>query len=211
MREHRHRCARGSLSDDDVVGEDAQDEWGGGSEANDVVEVLVRRSVGWDDEFRARVSVELRGRGAAGGAAVGVVFNPVVDEMFTAVRGWGAFVDGGDSVQQTEALGRSLIGTKLACIEQRRWAMMMGPWRRGVGGAFEERSVFGIVCDEHVQVAMGRLDGFFEIGFGGPWDCVAGTVIVFGRESSSRSSGQVRPIRRRRVLCANATSEPILA
>jgi fructose-1,6-bisphosphatase/inositol monophosphatase family enzyme len=27
-------------------------------------------------------------------------------------------------------------------------------------------------------VAMGRLDAFYEIGFGGPWDCVGAAVIV---------------------------------
>ncbi len=27
-------------------------------------------------------------------------------------------------------------------------------------------------------VAAGRLDAFFEIGFGGPWDCVGAAVIV---------------------------------
>ena len=27
-------------------------------------------------------------------------------------------------------------------------------------------------------VACGRLDGFYEIGYGGPWDVAAGAVIV---------------------------------
>jgi len=52
---------------------------------------------------------------------------------------------------------------------------------------------------------MGRLDGFFEIGFGGPWDCVAGAVIV--REAGGvvlDPSGEAFDVCARRVLCANA-------
>ncbi|KAK3259841.1 hypothetical protein CYMTET_31176 [Cymbomonas tetramitiformis] len=29
-----------------------------------------------------------------------------------------------------------------------------------------------------VGVAMGRLDAFYEIGFGGPWDCAGAAIIV---------------------------------
>ena len=55
------------------------------------------------------------------------------------------------------------------------------------------------------SVAMGRLDGFYEIGFGGPWDCVAGAVIV--REAGGDvcdPSGSAFDIYARRVLCGNA-------
>ena len=50
----------------------------------------------------------------------------------------------------------------------------------------------------------GALDGFFEIGFGGPWDCVAGAVTVGrgGRRVVDRR-GRFDP-HARRVPCANA-------
>ena len=68
--------------------------------------------------------MELRERVAARGApAVGVVFNPVMNEMFTAVRGGGARLNGEViRCSETEALGRSLIGTEIGGIEtRRRW------------------------------------------------------------------------------------------
>ena len=53
-------------------------------------------------------------------------------------------------------------------------------------------------------VAAGRLDAFFEIGFGGPWDCVGAAVIV--REAGGLvmdPHGGAFQITGRRVLCGN--------
>ena len=53
-------------------------------------------------------------------------------------------------------------------------------------------------------VAMGRLDGFYEIGFGGPWDCVGAAVVVTEAGGVVLDpSGQPFVLDARRVLCAN--------
>jgi fructose-1,6-bisphosphatase/inositol monophosphatase family enzyme len=62
-----------------------------------------------------------------------------------------------------------------------------------------------------VGVAMGRLDGFYEIGFGGPWDCVGAAVIV--TEAGGvvcDPSGKPFELTARRVLCGNQAIAPAL-
>lgn len=54
-------------------------------------------------------------------------------------------------------------------------------------------------------VAMGRLDAFYEIGFGGPWDCAAAAIIV--QEAGGMvldPAGGAFDLMARRVLCSNA-------
>jgi inositol-phosphate phosphatase/L-galactose 1-phosphate phosphatase len=149
------------------------------------------------------VSVGLR---AGGAPAVGVVFNPVMNEMFTAVRGGGARLNGEViRCSETEALGRSLIGTEIGVHRDAATVdAVMGRVRALVEHSRSVRCS-GSCAMNMCGVAMGRLDGFFEIGFGGPWDCVAGAVIV--REAGGvvvdPSGGEFDPYARR-VLCANA-------
>jgi len=143
---------------------------------------------------------------ADGAPAVGVVFNPVTNEMFTAVRGGGARLNGEViRCSETRALGRALIGTEIGVHRDAATVdAVMGRVR-----ALVERSrsvrCSGSCAMNMCGVAMGRLDGFFEIGFGGPWDCVAGAVIV--REAGGvvlDPSGDEFDAYARRVLCANA-------
>ena len=63
-----------------------------------------------------------------------------------------------------------------------------------------------------VGVAVGRLDAFYEIGFGGPWDCVGAAVIVTeaGGIVCDPSGGEFA-LDARRVLCGNPRVAPALA
>ncbi len=61
-------------------------------------------------------------------------------------------------------------------------------------------------------VACGRLDAFFEIGFGGCWDVAGATVIV--REAGGvvlDPAGGWFDLMGRRVLAANAALGPAIA
>ena len=144
--------------------------------------------------------------GGGGADAVGVVFNPVTNEMFTAVRGGGARLNGElIRCSETEALGRSLIGTEIGVHRDAATVdAVMGRVRALVEHSRSVRCS-GSCAMNMCGVAMGRLDGFFEIGFGGPWDCVAGAVIVrdAGGVVVDPSGGEFDPYARR-VLCANA-------
>jgi myo-inositol-1(or 4)-monophosphatase len=122
--------------------------------------------------FAVSIGVELEGR-----ATVGAVYNPILDEMFTAVRGGGAHRNGEPihPTRETE-LGRALVATgfaydrrkshrdnlaELACFLDRARAI-----RRDGSAALD-------LC----AVACGRLDGYWEFKLA-PWDVAAGGLIV---------------------------------
>ena len=141
-----------------------------------------------------------------GAPTVGAVFNPITNEMFTAVRGQGAMLnDEKISVSDVRELGRALIGTEIGVSRDAATVdAIMGRVRAVVECARSLRCS-GSCAMNMCSVAMGRLDGFYEIGFGGPWDCVAGAVIV--REAGGDvcdPSGSAFDIYARRVLCGNA-------
>jgi myo-inositol-1(or 4)-monophosphatase len=108
---------------------------------------------------------------------LGVVLDPVHDELFTAVRGGGASLNGSPlSVSSTEALGKSLVVTGFAYdpkqdtnVNFRHFEAMS----RAVQGVRRTGSAALDLC----YVAAGRSDGFWELSLS-PWDTAAGQVIV---------------------------------
>jgi len=116
---------------------------------------------------------------------VGVVFNPAADELFTAVRGGGAFLDGRalrcSSVSQ---LSQALVATGFGYDARRRAAQALAmpellpvcrDIRRMGAGALD-------LC----AVAAGRLDAYYEQGLW-PWDLAAGGLIA--TEAGARVEG----------------------
>ena len=119
------------------------------------------------------VSIALEDRG---GAAVGVVFDPVQDERFTAVRGRGAWL--GErrlAVSACDTLGTALIATGFAYEPERR-AMQAEALRRVLPRIRDIRRAGGAALDL-CSVAAGRVDGFYERGLK-HWDRAAGSLIV---------------------------------
>ena len=110
------------------------------------------------------------------GAAVGVVFDPVQDELFTAVRGGGAWLGGRRlAASACDTLGTALIATGFAYEPERRSAQAevllrtlphIRDIRRAGGAALD-------LC----SVAAARVDGFYERGLK-HWDRAAGALIV---------------------------------
>lgn len=105
----------------------------------------------------------------------GAVFAPVLGELFTAVRGNGAWLDGVHLAVTSETPAGALLGTgfgydpathdgDLAMVRQ---VMTMARDLRRMGSAAIDLS----------YVAAGRLDGFFERGLK-PWDFAAGAIIA---------------------------------
>ncbi|XP_044981247.1 inositol monophosphatase 3 isoform X2 [Hordeum vulgare subsp. vulgare] len=87
---------------------------------------------------------------------VGVVYNPIMNELFTAVRGKGAFLNGSPiRTSPQNELVKALMVTEIRSIR------MCGSLALNMCG-----------------VACGRLDLCYEIGFGGPWDVAAGALIL---------------------------------
>jgi myo-inositol-1(or 4)-monophosphatase len=112
----------------------------------------------------------------AHGGLVGVVFDPVRDELFAAERGGGATLNGSPiAVSQLGDLSRSLIGTGFAYDagtreRQARMLVEMLPRVRDIRRG-------GSAAIDLAWVACGRLDGYFELGTR-HWDRAAGMLLV---------------------------------
>jgi myo-inositol-1(or 4)-monophosphatase len=107
----------------------------------------------------------------------GAVYDPVREELFTAARGKGAFLNGRKlGVSATKRLGEALLVTGFPYDLKedltgnlRLFTLFMGASRaiRRDGSAALD------LC----HVAAGRFDGFWEEKLG-PWDTAAGALIV---------------------------------
>jgi myo-inositol-1(or 4)-monophosphatase len=113
----------------------------------------------------------------AGVREVGVVYDPIRDELFSAIRGGGAFLNGATIAVSSQATlsGRAMLATgfpydtatALAALEVFKRFLALGlPIRRPGAAALD-------LC----YVACGRIDGFFEYKLNA-WDCAAGILII---------------------------------
>jgi myo-inositol-1(or 4)-monophosphatase len=137
--------------------------------------------------FCVSIGIEERGE-----PAVGVVYDPLMDELFTAVRGQGARLNGVPiHVSAEDRLARGLMATGFAYdrrksdqdnVEQfKAFLKEAGALRRDGSAALD-------LC----YVAAGRLDGYWELKLS-PWDVAAGCLIVEeagGRTSDARGGNE---------------------
>ena len=112
----------------------------------------------------------------AEGGVAGVVYDPLRDELFSAIRGAGAFLNGAPLAPSGATdLGRALIGTGFSYLpEERAAAAALLP--RILPRVRDVRRM-GAAALDIVWVAAGRLDGFYESGLA-PWDRAAGALIA---------------------------------
>lgn len=108
-------------------------------------------------------------------AVAGVVYDPTLDETFTAIDGHGAALNGKPIECSSIALPRAIIGTgfSYSTAQRARQARMLLGVLPAVGDIRRPGSAAVSLC----WVACGRLDGFFETGLM-PWDFAAGALIA---------------------------------
>jgi myo-inositol-1(or 4)-monophosphatase len=112
----------------------------------------------------------------AHGLAVGVVFNPVDDECFSARRGEGAALNGRQiHVTQCPSLDRAMVATGFSYeadrrAEQAELLTRLLPRVRDIRRA-------GAAAVDLAYVACGRVDAFYERGLK-RWDEAAGRLLV---------------------------------
>ena len=139
---------------------------------------------------------------ADGAPVLGVVFNPVMDELFVGVRGRGATLNGAAiRVSGERDLARALVGTEIGVSENP--LVVNAVFGRVKALTSEARSLrCGGSCALGLcGVASGRLDVFYEVGFGGIWDCAAGAAVVLEAGGSLLDpSGSCFDVDSRRVL-----------
>ena len=123
---------------------------------------------------------------ADGRVVVGVVYDPVRRELFSAIQGKGAFCNGRRlRVSATEKLDQGLLVTGFAYNIRTSLRNNIGHFShfsvrcRGVRRT-------GSAALDLCYVADGRLDGFWEMNLW-PWDTAAGSLIV--EEAGGRMSG----------------------
>ncbi len=120
------------------------------------------------------VSIAVEHRGALEHA---VVYDPVKDELFTASKGRGAFLnDRRIRVSKCARLGEALVGTGFPFKELGR----VEPYLRQLRTLMERSSGVrraGAAALDLAYVACGRLDAFWELGLA-PWDIAAGALLI---------------------------------
>ncbi len=121
--------------------------------------------------FAVSIGIEQRGERVAG-----VVYDPLRDETFSALRGGGAW-RGGERlrVSRASALAQSLLATGFA-PHPTDVARNLPYFARLLGRSRAIRRA-GSAALDLAYVACGRFDGFWELSLGA-WDMCAGSLLV---------------------------------
>ena len=111
-----------------------------------------------------------------GGLRAAAIYNPYVDELFTAVKDGGAFLNGRPIHASTELLSQNLVCCGTAPYDQgladRTFALMKKAYLAGLDVRRE-----GAAALDLCSVAAGRAGVYFELGLS-LWDYAAGKLIV---------------------------------
>lgn len=134
-----------------------------------------------------------------GDIVIGVVFDPLRDELFHAVKGQGSYLNNKRiNVSAVSSIQSSLVSTGFPFRKKE----MTDSYLRVFSEVFHEVSDLrraGSAALDLAYVASGRCDGFFELNLS-PWDIAAGSLLIgeaggcisdFRGENSYMKSGNV--------------------
>jgi len=123
--------------------------------------------------FAVSIALQVRGQLEAG-----VIYDPMRQELFTAMRGRGAQLEG-RRIRATSrsSLDGTLIGTGFPYRANAKWMdSYLGMLQRVLENTAGIRRP-GAAALDLAYVAAGRLDGFWEFGLQ-PWDLAAGALMI---------------------------------
>ena len=113
----------------------------------------------------------------SGEIVAGVVYNPATDELFTAEKGGGAFVnDRRLRVSARKNLSDSVIGCGVPHLGRPQHGRFLVQLRHVMGEVAGIRRM-GAAALDLAYVAAGRFDGFWE-EYLSPWDVAAGVILI---------------------------------
>jgi myo-inositol-1(or 4)-monophosphatase len=122
--------------------------------------------------FCASLALEL-----GGVAEVAAIYDPTREELFTAERGGGAFLNGRPiHVSSAQTLVDAMLVTGFPYDVHQRVTEIVGLFGEFVGRARAVRRL-GSAALDLCYVAAGRLDGFWESDLK-PWDIAGGSLVV---------------------------------
>ena len=122
--------------------------------------------------FAVSIAQQVKGR-----TEHAVVFDPIRDEMFSASRGSGAYVNNKRMrVSARIGLEGAILATAFP-FRSRDKLQAYGRIFQAVFAKVEDFRRAGTASLDLAWVAAGRMDGYFEIGLK-PWDVAAGALLV---------------------------------
>jgi len=133
----------------------------------------------------------------------GVVYNPATDELYTADRGKGAFLnDRRMRVAGRRKLSDCVIGTGVPHLGRGDHGLYLGELGRVMGEVAGIRRM-GAAALDMAYVAAGRMDAYWEEGISA-WDMAAGVILLreAGGFVSDKDGGQ-RMFDRKSVVAGN--------
>jgi myo-inositol-1(or 4)-monophosphatase len=155
--------------------------------------------------FCVSVAVEQGGRVLAG-----AIYQPLLDELFSAAQGQGASLNGqAIRVSEVSTLRSALLSTGFPYDIHDKPEVPVGLFNRLIRHAQGIRRM-GSAALDMAYVACGRFDGFFEFGLK-PWDIAAGDILI--REAGgqvARIDGAPFELSRGDVLACGAKLYPVL-
>jgi myo-inositol-1(or 4)-monophosphatase len=123
-------------------------------------------------QFAVSIALKLKDR-----IEIGVIYDPLRDELFTAERGGGAMMNSRKIrvTAQANMVG-ALLGTGFPFKNLQHIDAYLGMFKAlSIDTAGIRRA--GAAALDLAYVAAGRLDGFWEIGLQ-PWDMAAGVLLI---------------------------------
>jgi myo-inositol-1(or 4)-monophosphatase len=139
----------------------------------------------------------------AGEIVAGVVFDPILDELFWAEKGIGAYLnDRRLRVSARRQLGEALIGTGIPFVGRGDHKRYLAQLEQVMESVADVRRM-GAAALDLAYVAAGRFDAYWEYGLS-PWDFAAGMLLVReagGYVSDPENGGD--PLPSGNVLAAN--------
>jgi myo-inositol-1(or 4)-monophosphatase len=123
--------------------------------------------------FAVSIAVEQRGR-----LEIGVVYDPMRQEVFTAARGAGAHLENHRMrVSKQRTLEGALLATGFPYRQDEPYADNYFAMLRTLSAQAAGIRRPGSAALDLAYVAAGRVDGFWELGLK-PWDTAAGTLLI---------------------------------
>jgi myo-inositol-1(or 4)-monophosphatase len=141
---------------------------------------------------------------------IGVVYDPILQELYTAARGSGAVLnDKRIRVSQRTQLDSALIGTGLPFLDHHDFDAYLKVLKAMMQKTAGVRRA-GAASLDLAYVAAGRLDGFWENGLK-PWDMAAGILLIQeagGLVSDPLGGGTF--MQSGNVVCGNPKIQPLM-